>query len=129
MVVTQEHKMPGWRMGLFFAAALCGGAGVFSTGAAAQEIGGVNGDVNSNNGVLSGPTINRVNGINANGTPRQQDAGASMVNGAGNSYMTPGVTGPTPGVGPITGNSGLSAPQTVPPTVILHSNETGGNPQ
>ncbi len=109
--------MPVWRMGLL-GAALCCGAGLYASAAVAQGIGGVDGGLNSNNGVLSGATINRVNGINANGTPRQQDPGASMVNGAGNSTMTPGVTGS------VTGNSGLSKPGTVPPTVILHGNES-----
>lgn len=114
--------MPAWRMGLL-GAALCCGAGFFTTAAPAQEMGGVNGGANSDNGVLYGPNINRVNGINANGTPRQQDPGASMTNGAGNSTMTPGVTGP------VGGNSGLSKPQTVPPTVILHNNEqSSGSP-
>jgi hypothetical protein len=118
----QENKMPAWRMGLL-GAALCCGAGFFTSAALAQEMSGVNGGVNSDNGVISGPNINRVNGINANGTPRQQDPGASMTNGAGNSTMTPGVTGP------VGGNSGLSTPKTVPPTVILHNNEqSSGSP-
>jgi hypothetical protein len=107
-------------MGLF-SAALCCGAVALSGNALAQDLTGANGGLNSNNGALSGATINRVNGINANGTPRQQDGGASMTNGAGNSYMTPGVTGPTGG------NIGLPTPQTVPPTVILHNNESSGS--
>lgn len=108
--------MPGWRMGLFSAALGC--AGLFGGSALAQGFGGVNGGLNSDGGTLTGPRINRVNGINANGTPRQQDSGASMTNGAGNSYMTPGVTGT------VSGNSGLSSPNIVPPTVILHDNTT-----
>lgn len=106
--------MPAWRMRLL-GAALCCGAGL-SGNAMAQEMTGVNGGLNSNNGAIYGATINRVNGINANGTPRQQNPGASMTNGAGNSTMTPGVTGPVGGTG------GLATPQVVPPTVILHGN-------
>ena len=105
--------MPAWRIGLVGATLFCGA--LLGHGAVAQEMNGVNGGLNSDNGAMSGATINRVNGINANGTPRQQDPGASITNGAGNSTMTPGVTGP------IGGNSGLSSPKTVPPTVILHN--------
>ena len=62
--------------------------------AAAQQIGGeVNGGLNSDGGAMYGPNINRVLGTNPNGTPRQLSPGASMTNGAGNSTMTPGVTG------------------------------------
>lgn len=107
--------MPGWQMRMI-GLALCCGAGLLSANALAQEMNGVNGGLNSDNGAISAANINRVNGINANGTPRQQDPGASMTNGAGNSAMTPGITGP------VGGNSGLSAPRTVPPTVILHGN-------
>ena len=80
--------MSTWRMGLLSAALWCGFLGV-----ALAQVGGVSGGLNSDSGAMSGGTINRVNGINANGTPRQQDPGASMTNGAGNSAMTPGVTG------------------------------------
>jgi len=59
----------------------------------AQTGGAVNGGLNSDSGSMMGPNINVVNGINANGTPRQQSPGSSMTNGAGNSTMTPGVTG------------------------------------
>lgn len=105
--------MPAWRMRLIGAALCCGG-GLIAGSAWAQGIGGVNGGFNSDGGVMSGANINRVNGINPNGTPRQQDPGASMTNGAGNSTMTPGVAGP------VGGNSGLSPLHTVPPTVIVH---------
>jgi hypothetical protein len=65
-----------------------------NTGFAAAQVGnGVNSGINSDNGAISGPNIDRVNGINANGTPRQQSPGSSMTNGAGNSAMTPGITG------------------------------------
>jgi hypothetical protein len=110
--------MPAFRTGFLSAMLLCG-VGISGHSAIAQDLAGVNGGLNSDNGAISGATINRVNGMNANGTPRQQNAGASMTNGAGNSYMTPGVTGP------IGGNSGLSKLHTVPPTVILHNNESG----
>ncbi len=101
--------MPAWRMGLLGGAAL-----LFANGAVAQDLMGVNGGVNSNNGALYGPSINRVNGINPNGTPRQQNPGASMTNGAGNSYMLPGVTGP------VGGYNQETRPRTIPPKVILH---------
>ena len=114
--------MPGWRRGLT-GAALFGVLGLIAANAKAQEMTGVNGGLNSDTGSMTGATINRVNGINANGTPRQQDPGASMTNGAGNSTMTPGVTGP------VGGNSGLSAPHPLPPTVILrHQEQPGGQP-
>jgi hypothetical protein len=120
-MLVQEHNMLAWRMRLM-SAALCCGAGLIGGSAVAQEMTGVNGGFNSDNGAISGANINRVNGINANGTPRQQDPGASMTNGAGNSTMTPGVAGP------VGGNSGLSRPQTLPPTVIVHGNaaQSGG---
>ena len=113
--------MPSWRMRLMIVA-LCCGVGLHGGKAPAQEMSGVNGGLNSDNGAMSGANINRVNGINANGTPRQQDPGASMTNGAGNSTMSPGVTGP------VGGNSRLSTPQILPPTVILHGNaaQSGG---
>jgi len=73
----------------------------FALGAAgaahAQQSGNaVNSGINSDGGAMSGAGINRVNGINANGTPRQQSPGSSMTNGAGNSTMTPGITGTAP---------------------------------
>jgi len=61
--------------------------------ALAQTGQAVNGGLNSDSGSMMGPNINVVNGINANGTPRQQSPGSSMTNGAGNSTMTPGVAG------------------------------------
>jgi hypothetical protein len=111
--------MPAWRIGLLSGAVACG-LGLGCAGALAQGFSSVNGGVNSDGGAMTGPLVNRVNGINANGTPRQQGPGASMTNGAGNSYMTPGVTGSP------SGNVGLGPPQTVPPTVILHNNTTAG---
>ena len=63
-------------------------------GSALAQVGGeVNGGLNSDSGAMYGATINRVFGMNPNGTPRQLLPGASMTNGAGNSTMTPGVTG------------------------------------
>jgi hypothetical protein len=62
--------------------------------AAAQQVGSdVRSGLNADSGSMNGPNIDVVNGINANGTPRQLSPGASMTNGAGNSTMTPGVTG------------------------------------
>jgi len=61
--------------------------------AEAQVGSGVDSGINSDGGAISGPNIDRVNGTNANGTPRQQSPGSSMTNGAGNSAMTPGITG------------------------------------
>jgi len=61
--------------------------------AQAQVGSAVNGGLNGDSGSMNGPNINVVNGINANGTPRQQSPGSSMTNGAGNSTMTPGVAG------------------------------------
>lgn len=99
------------------AAALSAGA---ITAASAQTGGNVNQGLNSDNGALGGPTIDRVSGINANGTPRQTLPGASMTNGAGNSTMTPSVSGATPtvhGTAPLTG---IATPtingKPVPPT-------------
>jgi hypothetical protein len=78
------------------AAVYVGLAGV----ALAQSGGAVNSGVNSDAGSMSGPNIDVVNGINANGTPRQQSPGASMTNGAGNSTMIPGVAGGSVGNAP-----------------------------
>jgi hypothetical protein len=88
-------------MGLLTAALICGG------GMAWAQVGGVNG------------------GINANGTPRQQDPGASMTNGAGTGAMTPNVTGAT------TGGAGIvssAVPKTIPPTAITHGTVTANGP-
>lgn len=74
-----------------------------TAGAAAAQVGnGVNSGVASNNGVINGPNIDRVNGINPNGTPKQQSPGSSMTVGAGNSTMIPGIAG------------GANAPTTAP---------------
>jgi hypothetical protein len=108
--------MPAWRVGIVTAAILCGAGGI-----ALAQVGGVNGGLNSDNGAMSGGAINRVNGINANGTPRQQDPGASMTNGAGTGAMTPNVTGATTGGA---GNIGLGVPKTIPPTIITHGTVT-----
>jgi hypothetical protein len=87
-------------------------AAVFYTaisGAAYAQTGNaVNGGLNSSSGSMMGPNINVVNGINANGTPKQQSPGSSMTNGAGNSTMTPGVAGGQGGTVTI----GPSAPAT-----------------
>ena len=108
--------MPAWRTSLLALALFCGANGV-----AMAQVGGVNGGLNSDNGAITGGDINRVNGINANGTPRQQDPGASMTNGAGTGAMTPNVTGATTGGA---GNIGLGVPKTIPPTVITHGTVT-----
>jgi hypothetical protein len=107
-------------MGLLTAALLCGAGGM-----AWAQVGGVNGGLNSDNGAITGGDINRVNGINPNGTPRQQDPGASMTNGAGTGAMTPNVTGATTGGA---GNIGLGVPKTIPPTIITHGTVTGNGP-
>ncbi len=83
--------------------------------AGAQQVGnGVNQGLNSDGGAMTGPNIDRVLGTNPNGTPRQQNPGSSMTNGAGNSTMTPGVTGPTPnGKAPGAPPAGIAIPQIV----------------
>jgi hypothetical protein len=73
---------------------------LFPLAAAAQTGSSVNSGLNSDSGSMMGPNINVVNGINANGTPRQQSPGSSMTNGAGNSSMTPGVAGGGTAAGP-----------------------------
>jgi hypothetical protein len=74
------------------------------SGTALAQVGGdVNGGLNSDGGAMYGATINRVLGTNPNGTPRQLLPGASMTNGAGNSTMTPGVTGGSVQPPPIRG--------------------------
>jgi hypothetical protein len=114
--MLRRKMMPAWRMGIFTAAMLCGaGSSAFA------QVGGVNGGLNSDNGAIYGGAINRVNGINPNGTPRQQDPGASMTNGAGTGAMTPNVTGATTGGA---GNIGLGVPKTIPPQVITHGTVT-----
>ena len=70
----------------------------------------MNGGLNGDSGSMNGSNINVVNGINANGTPKQQSPGSSMTNGAGNSTMTPGVAGDSSTiaavpVGKATGNA------------------------
>ena len=60
--------MPDWRTGLLTALILCSASSV-----ASAQVGGVSGGLNSDNGAITGGDINRVNGMNANGTPRQQD--------------------------------------------------------
>jgi len=110
--------MPSWRTGVFTAILV----GATSSMAWAQ-VGGVSGGLNSDNGAISAGNINRVFGMNANGTPRQQDPGASMTNGAGTGAMTPNVTGATTG---DAGNIGLGVPKTIPPTVITHGTVTEG---
>ncbi len=109
--------MPVWRVGLWTAAFLYGAGGL-----AFAQVGGVSGGLNSDNGAMSGGAINRVNGTNANGTPRQQDPGASMTNGAGTGAMTPNVTGGATTGG--AGNIGLGVPKTIPPTIITHGTVT-----
>jgi len=84
--------------------------------ASAQTGQSVNSGVNSDAGTMTGPNIDVVNGINANGTPRQKSPGSSMTNGAGNSTMNPGITGV-----PIPPNQGLATPTlsgTAPPPPV-----------
>jgi len=76
--------------------------------AEAQTGGDVNQGLNSDGGAMSGANIDRTPGMNANGTPKQLSPGASMTDGAGNSTMTPGLTGPVGGTGSPT-----------PPPVII----------
>lgn len=81
--------------------------------AAAQVGNAVNSGVGSDNGAISGPNIDRVNGVNANGTPKQQSPGSSMTVGAGNSTMIPGIAGGpnAPITAPsATGNTGIVTP-------------------
>jgi len=86
MYVKIGAKMSRWTlMAVFFCA--------MPLAAHAQVGSAVNGGLNGDSGSINGPNINVVNGINANGTPRQQSPGSSMTNGAGNSTMTPGVAG------------------------------------
>ncbi len=107
-----------WRVGLVGAGLAFG-----ICGAAFAQVGnGVSGDLNSDGGAMSGANINRVNGINANGTPRQQDPGSSMTNGAGNSTMTPGVAG-----NGGTGATGLPGQPYVAPTIITHGTVAPSN--
>jgi hypothetical protein len=85
----------------------------------AQVGSAVNGGLNGDSGSMNGPNINVVNGINANGTPRQQSPGSSMTNGAGNSTMTPGVAGNAGVAGtpssPATGTTNGTAKTEPPP--------------
>jgi hypothetical protein len=100
------------------AAVFCLGSAGF---AAAQQTGnGVNMGLNSDGGAMSGANIDRVTGTNPNGTPRQQMPGASMTNGAGNSTMTPGVTG---GFSPPEAPDGLPSGITTP-TINGHTTGT-----
>jgi hypothetical protein len=79
--------------------------------AAAQQIGNaVNSGLNADSGSMNGPGVNIVNGINRNGTPRQQSPGASMTNGAGNSTMTPGITGAPGATGQTAPPKGITIP-------------------
>jgi hypothetical protein len=96
--------MQCFRVGLLGAVLFCNAS---SFGLA--QVGGVSGGLNSDNGT------------NANGTPRQQDPGASITNGAGTGAMTPNVTGATTSGA---GNIGLGVPKTIPPTVITHGTVT-----
>lgn len=107
--------MQRWCFGLLGAISCIGSSGIVVTQAWAQTGNGVNSGLNSDGGAMSGPNINRVNGINANGTPRQQLPGSSMTNGAGNSTMTPGVVPPTVTVAPTINGTGKTH-STVNPT-------------
>jgi len=81
---------------------------ILAAGSAAAQTGGdVNQGLNSDGGAMSGATIDRTPGMNANGTPKQLSPGSSMTDGAGNSTMTPGLTGP------VGGPAGSSAPPLV----------------
>ncbi len=78
--------MSRWLLGTAFCLAFTGAA-------LAQSGSDVKSGINSDSHAMYGPNIDVVNGVNANGTMRQQSPGSSMTNGAGNSTMTPGVTG------------------------------------
>ncbi len=78
--------MSRWTLAAVFCCAL-------PVAAVAQASSAVNTGLNADSGSMNGSNINVVNGINANGTPKQQSPGSSMTNGAGNSTMTPGVAG------------------------------------
>ncbi len=82
--------------------AVCLAFGMASS-AAAQVGGDVRSGLNSDGGAMYGASINRLSGTNPNGTPRQLLPGASMTNGAGNSTMTPGITGGSVEPPPIRG--------------------------
>jgi hypothetical protein len=58
------------------------GLSLAASGAAfAQSVGGSGSGMNANSGSMSGPNLYVDNGINTNGTPRQQSPGVSMTNG------------------------------------------------
>jgi hypothetical protein len=57
------------------------GLSLISGAALAQSVGGTGSGMDSNARSMSGPNINVDNGINANGTPKQQSPGVSMTNG------------------------------------------------
>ncbi len=92
---------------------------ISTTGAAFAQTGNaVHSGLGSNDSVMSGPNINVVNGVNANGTPKQQSPGSSMTVGAGNSTTTPGVTGDS-GTGEV-----LELPKLTPGTTTKGTIET-----
>jgi hypothetical protein len=68
---------------------LCGAASLAMAQSGSDIKSGVNGDAGS----MYGSNISVVNGISANGTPKQMLPGSSMTNGAGGGAMTPGIAG------------------------------------
>jgi hypothetical protein len=94
---------------LYYTAAILFAIGIAGV-AQAQTGSNVHSGLSSNGGTISAPNVNTVNGINANGTPRETSPGASMTVGAGNSTMIPGIAGgpngppiTTPGATPPAG--------------------------
>ena len=87
--------------------------------ALAQTGNSVNSGESSNANTMTGPNIDQVNGINANGTPRAQAPGASMTVGAGNSTMIPGTAG-----GPATAPAILGGPRTGTATPTINGAPT-----
>jgi hypothetical protein len=83
------------------------GLSMMSGLALAQSVGGTGSGMNSNARSMSGPNISVDNGINANGTPKQQSPGVSMTNGPTSS----GVSGTLNGDG--TPQSGGAASTTI----------------
>jgi hypothetical protein len=56
--------------------------------ALAQSVGGTGSGMDSNARSMSGPNLNVDNGINADGTPKQQSPGVSMTNGPTSGAMS-----------------------------------------
>jgi hypothetical protein len=76
--------------------------------ALAQSAGGAGSGMDSNNRSMSGANLNVDNGINANGTPKQQSPGVSMSNGPASSGTLNGDGIASPG-----GPAGVGTPAPV----------------